>query len=320
MRPRCLSVRLSEENHAYHPNLNEASDREIGVSSSRRAMFQLQIAVALFGLAGLLGKATSAAPMMIAMGRTVFGTVAFALLFATGLLKSPAGPSRHLFKLAWPGFVLAFHWFSFFQSIQLSSVAIALLAYSSFPVFITIFEPLIFQEPRRRIDSVTAGLVLIGVAILVPTFDLNDTITAGIAWGVLSGLSFAVLNLMNRRLAAQFPPAVIAAGQVSFAALALAVLLPAYYQPLSQQDWLLLVVLGVVFTALAHYLFIQSLVVIRTQLASIVSALEPIYGGVFAWLILSEVPSLRTICGGIIILGAVVIAALMQPTAAPNVK
>ena len=281
-------------------------------------MFQLQIAVALFGLAGLLGKATSASPMMIAMGRTAFGAAAFAVLFLSGLLKWPAGSSHRLLKLVWPGLVLAFHWFSFFQSIQLSSVAVALLSYSSFPVFITIVEPLIFREQRRRIDSVTAGLVLIGVAILVPSFDLKDSITAGIAWGVVSGLSFAVLSLMNRHLAALFPPAVIAAGQVSFAALLLVALLPVYYQPLDVRDWLLLVVLGVVFTALAHFLFIQSLVHVRTQLASIVSALEPIYGGLFALLLLSEVPSLRTICGGILILGAVALAAVTQPSASKN--
>lgn len=279
-------------------------------------MLQLNAAVALFGLAGLLGKATTASALMIVAGRTVFGTLAFAILFGTGLLVWPGGSRQRLWQLAGPGLILAFHWYSFFHSIQLSSVAIALLAYSSFPVFITLFEPILFHEPRRRIDAITACLVSLGLVVLVPRFDLDDKTTLGVGWGILSGLSFACLLLMNRGLARQFTPAVIAAGQGFFAALLLLFLLPTYYQPLAVQDWCLLIVLGVIFTALAHFLFIQSLVNVRAQFASIVSALEPIYGGLFAWLLLGEIPSLRTAVGGVFILSAVAIGAGMQPVKA----
>lgn len=287
------------------------------MSKSRLAMIQLHIAVALFGLAGLLGKATTVSPMMIVLGRTGFGALAFAMLFATGLLKRPEGPMRRLLVLALPGCVLAIHWICFFQAIQRSSVAVALLSYSSFPVFVTIFEPLIFGERRRRIDAVTAGLVLLGLIVMTPSLDLNDRTTEGIAWGLLSGLSFAALLLMNRKLATLYSSAVITAGQCLFAAASLAVLLPTYAQPLSLSDWLLLAVLGIVFTALAHFLFIQSLVQIRAQLASVVSALEPIYGGLFAWLLLGEVPAPRTLVGGALILAAIVIGALSDESKSP---
>jgi drug/metabolite transporter (DMT)-like permease len=289
------------------------SAQKDAVAGSRRAMLQLNIAVALFGLAGLLGKVTAASALMIVMGRTVFGTGAFATLFATGLLPCPDTSFRRLLKLAWPGFLLAFHWVTFYQSIRTSSVAIALLSYSSFPVFVTLVEPIIFREPRRRVDAVTAILVLVGLAVLTPNFDPNDAATVGVAWGVLSGISFAAVILMNRYFAADLPPVTIAAGQNLFAALAMLTLLPLYYEPLAIRDWLLLVLLGVVFTALAHFLFIQSLVNIRVQLASIVSAMESIYGGLFAWMLLGEQPSLRTLCGGALILVAVFIGALAHP-------
>lgn len=283
------------------------------MASSRRAMLQLNIAVALFGLAGLLGKVTAASALMIVMGRTVFGTGAFAALFATGLLPRPDSSFRTLLKLAWPGCLLAFHWVTFYQSIRTSSVAIALLSYSSFPVFVTLVEPILFREPRRRVDAVTAMLVLVGLAVLTPNFDPHDAGTVGVAWGVLSGISFAAVILMNRHFAADLPPVTIAAGQNLFAALAMLTLLPLYYEPLEIRDWLLLVLLGVVFTALAHFLFIQSLINIRVQLASIVSAMESIYGGLFAWMLLGEQPSLRTLCGGALILTAVVIGASAHP-------
>jgi drug/metabolite transporter (DMT)-like permease len=42
---------------------------------------------------------------------------------------------------------------------------------------------------------------------------------------------------------------------------------------------------------------------IKAQTAAIISSLEPVYGIIMALFILKEVPSLRTILGGIVILG-----------------
>jgi drug/metabolite transporter (DMT)-like permease len=75
-------------------------------------------------------------------------------------------------------------------------------------------------------------------------------------------------------------------------------------------DFLLLAVLGIFCTALAHVLFIKSLVHIRTQLASIIACLEPVYGILFAFALLGEIPALRTILGGGIILGTIVAASM----------
>ena len=75
-------------------------------------------------------------------------------------------------------------------------------------------------------------------------------------------------------------------------------------------DFLLLAVLGIFCTAFAHVLFIKSLVHIKTQLASITACLEPVYGSLFAFVLLGEIPSLRTILGGGIIIGTIALASM----------
>ncbi|MEA3420281.1 MAG: DMT family transporter, partial [Acidobacteriota bacterium] len=67
-------------------------------------------------------------------------------------------------------------------------------------------------------------------------------------------------------------------------------------------DMLLLAILGVLCTAGAHTLFIEGMKQIKAQTASIIHSLEPVYGIVFAFLFLQEMPSQRTILGGVIIL------------------
>ena len=74
---------------------------------------------------------------------------------------------------------------------------------------------------------------------------------------------------------------------------------------LSTREVVLLLVLGVLCTAVAHTLFIESLAVLRTQTASIISALEPVYGILLAALVLGEVPSFRTLVGGGLIFGTI---------------
>jgi drug/metabolite transporter (DMT)-like permease len=64
----------------------------------------------------------------------------------------------------------------------------------------------------------------------------------------------------------------------------------------------LLVILGTACTAVSHTLFIKGMRSIKAQTASIISSLEPVYGIVFAFLLLDEIPSLRTVAGGCIIL------------------
>jgi len=51
---------------------------------------------------------------------------------------------------------------------------------------------------------------------------------------------------------------------------------------------------------------------IKAQTASIISSLEPVYGIILAFLLLGEVPALRTILGGVIILGATFIVTLKE--------
>ncbi|MDD8039846.1 MAG: DMT family transporter, partial [Acidobacteriota bacterium] len=79
---------------------------------------------------------------------------------------------------------------------------------------------------------------------------------------------------------------------------------------LTGRDFALLAILGLLCTALAHTLFIAGMRRLSAQTASIISALEPVYGIALAALLLGERPSARTIAGGLIILTAVFVLSL----------
>ena len=276
---------------------------------TQSAQLNLHMAVLLFGLSGLFGKWLSIDPMAIVFGRTA--VAALAIFISLKLISSSlaVGSTKSLLWMVLSGVVLALHWITFFHSIQVSTVAIGLVGFSAFPVFVTFIEPVLSGQSIRRIDVVSAGLVTIGLIFVAPSFDLNDTGTVGLLWAVFSGALFAVLTLMNRRLVEEHPVMQLAFYQhVSAALVVLPFVLIAGAMPVAGTDWGLLIVLGLLCTALPHMLFIQSLMVLKAQLASVVAGLEPVYGIFFAAILLGEIPNLSTLIGAVIVFAAVVLA------------
>ena len=189
-------------------------------------------------------------------------------------------------------------------------MAIGTITFSSFPLFVTFLEPLLFRQKLERRNVFIALLILIGVLITVPEFSLDNHVFFGILIGMLSALAYAVLTLINKKLAGSLSGTVTAFWEQGSAALVLLPLMLTVQVRPTLPDLALLLGLGVITTALAHTLFISSLKTLPAQLAGVCSSLETVYGILFALLLLGEIPTLREILGAVIIVGAVIAAQL----------
>jgi len=277
---------------------------------SGRALLQIHIAVVFFGIAGLFGKLLAVPAMIIVLGRAFFASIAIGvglLLFGQSF---KLGSNRDYAALLGLGAILALHWWSFFYAIQVSTVAVGLVTFSTFPVFTALLEPLFFKEQFTVRSLVFAALTFLGVVLVVPEYRWENQIFQGAVWGVVSGFTFSVLSILNRYYVRRFSSFVIAFYQDLGASLVLFPLLLLGSYSISTADWWLLIVLGVVFTALSHGLFINGLRSVNAASASIIGSLEPVYGIIGALLLLGEVPSLRTMIGGLIIVGVSVVVSL----------
>ena len=274
------------------------------MSAKNRSLLEIHIAVFLFGIAGLFGKWVEQPAMIIVLGRVFFASVFLVILLFLRKESIRLNQRRDYFYFALMGIVLAIHWVTFFQSIQISTVAIGLLTYSTFPVFVTFMEPYFFKEKIRRTDIIIALVTFLGVALVIPSLELDNNMTQGAIWGVISGFTFAVLSLLNRKYVADYSSWVIAFYQDATAVLVLIPFLFILQPQFTPQDILLLALLGIVFTGIAHSFFIGGLVHVKAQTASIIASLEPVYGILTAVIFLGEIPTLRVLIGGIIILGA----------------
>jgi drug/metabolite transporter (DMT)-like permease len=275
-----------------------------------RALLQIHIAVVFFGIAGLFGKFVAVPAMMIVLGRAFFASIAIGLGLLLFRQSVKLGNAQNYTALLGLGAILALHWWSFFYAIQVSTVAVGLVTFSTFPVFTALLEPLYFKEPFRTRPLLLAALTFLGVVLVVPEYRWENQIFQGAVWGVVSGFTFSILSILNRAYVRRYSSFVIAFYQDLGASLVLLPLLLWMDVSVSATDFWLLVLLGVVFTALSHGLFINGLRAVNAANASIIGSLEPVYGIVGALLLLGEVPSLRTILGGLIILGVSVVVSV----------
>jgi drug/metabolite transporter (DMT)-like permease len=291
------------------------------------SLAKANIAVILFGLSGLFGKLIELSPLLIVLGRVLFASLTLALVALATRTSLAPGSRRALATLAASGILLAFHWTTFFQSIQVSTVAIGLVSFATFPLFVVLLEALFLGEGLRLKNLLVALVTLAGAAIVAFGPGLGGQAAAGLAgaglamegvlWGLASAASFALLAILNKRSAGKLPSVAVAFYQDLSAALVLTPLAllglgrasslggAAFAWPGIQQ-LVLLAILGILCTALAHTLFIASLRGIKARTAAVLGSLEPLYGAIFAFLLLGEIPSPWTAAGGILILGAAV--------------
>ena len=270
--------------------------------SHKQSLFSLHSAVLLFAFSGLFAKWLNMPASHIVFGRAFFAAIAIAFFVVVIKKQSLKIEKSLLLPLSFTGLVLAFHWGSFFYAIQVSSVAIGLITFASFPVFVSFLEPLLFKEKFHYHALIQALLTIVGILFILPLDNLTAGDIDGVTWGMLSAFTFALLTLLNRKFVAKTSAKKVAFYQNSSAALCLFPIIFLYPITISTQQLSVIIILGVVFTALAHTLFNHSLKTVKAHTASIAISLEPIYGSIAAYFLLGEHITLMMVIGGMIVI------------------
>lgn len=288
------------------------------MNDSKKSLLFLHISVMLFGLSGVIGQFVDAPSVVVAGGRVVCSSLLLLVLCLVSRTPLALRSARDYGLVLFTGVVMAIHWTTFFQAIQVSSVAIGTITFSTFPLFLTFLEPLLFHEKIRGRNILGAAVLLIGVLITIPSFSMENQVTVGVLWGMLSSFCYAIMTLSNRYLSSAYPGKTLCLYEQGTAAV---VLLPALL--LVDVNWTVqtaagIAVIGFVCTAFAYSLYVAAQKNVKAQTAGMISGMETVYGIVYAWIFLGEVPGIRELIGGAIILGVALLFSVQKSQAAPS--
>ena len=276
------------------------------VNADQQSLLYLHIAVFLFGGTALFSKLIGLPALDITVYRT--GIAAFALFILLTLQKKQITlASMKDYGIAiLLGVVVGIHWVSYFAAMQMAGVPVGIIAFFTYPVITVFIEPLFNKSTPKVKDMLTALVVIIGIVLLIPEINFGNQITLGIATGIFSAVFFALRNILHKNYFSHYSGPHTMLYQTLVACLMLCLFVEVPPGQVTERDWLLLLLVGVVFTAIPHALFASSLRHLSATTAGLISCLQPLYGSVLAFMLLHERPNLLTIIGGLLVISAAV--------------
>ena len=195
----------------------------------------------------------------------------------------------------------------FVMATKLTTAANAIFLQYTAPVYVLLFEPLVFKEKYRGRDFLVVAACAAGIALFF-VGRLRPEEMAGNLLALLSGACFAAFMLLIR-----LPRAgrVNRASSIIYGNLLLAaVCAPSFFRGVGKvtaADLGVIVFLGVVQIGLAYTLFTRGVERgVRSLDASLVGYVEPLSNPLWVYLFLGERPSRWAILGGAIIIAAVI--------------
>ena len=267
------------------------------------------VSAVLFSAAGALTKSVTATAWMIIFWRGLFaGILTLIVLGMSGQLLI------QLRCLRWPALMASafslLGTIAFIPAFQMTSVAKVALIYATVPFMAAALGWAALGERPARRTAAAAVICFIGVAI---TFK-NASFGSALAGDALAGF-MTVMMAAHMLIFRKYPdtPAGLTSAMSNLLVLPLAWI---WISPLSIElpQLPLLILFGAV-TAGASVTLSQGAKALPASLTALLSILETPLAPIWAWLVLSEVPSNATLIGGAVIMFAVLYALYQPPKA-----
>jgi DME family drug/metabolite transporter len=222
------------------------------------------------------------APVEVAFWRALIGGALFMGHAASRRQRLPRG--RGLWGVVLFGLVgVAVFYLSYQLAVLYGGAALASVLLYTAPAWVTAGSRVFLGQPVRPVQVALVGLTLLGVALLGWPQEGYRLAPAGVFWGLVSGLAYALYYIYGKLQFARYAPTALLALALPVGALALWPWVP--FAPKSGVDWLALVVLAFVSTYLAYGFYGRGLERLPAPQAALVATLEPVLASLlaFAW-------------------------------------
>jgi drug/metabolite transporter (DMT)-like permease len=214
---------------------------------------------------------------------------------------------------------LALLWFCTIEAMKLSSVAVAVLATYTTPVFLALFAPLFLPERLSRVVLFALPIAIGGLILIAFASNGGGNVRPlAIAIGVSGALVQTVLVIIQKHVVREVNPIGFSFWIDIFAVAALVPVLPFAGRVLPSAGELgYLAILGVIFTLLSGLVWLMLLRHVTAQAMGFFSYIEPVSASLLAWLLLGQRLGAPIVAGGALVLVAGFIVVLREPAEMP---
>lgn len=274
--------------------------------------FKIIIAMLIWSTVGLFVKGINLPSLQIVIFRAIIGSLF--LIIIGFLIKEKVNMEElkaNLKFLTLSGIALGINWFMLFESYKNTTISNATLSYYLAPVFMIILSIVILKEKITPKKLLWVFIAIIGL-FLILKFDNMENIQGynhmkGIIYGIISAFFYALVVILNKFIK-NISALVVTIAQLLISAifLFLVSLISSGFiiEKADNKSLLLLVVVGIVHTGIAMYLYFSSIKDLEGQSIAILSYIDPIFALIISWIILGETMSTSQMAGGALILSS----------------
>ena len=261
--------------------------------STNRAYLELHFSVVLWGFTGILGRLITLNSTVLVWYRMLFTVISF-LVLSHLFSQLRQMPRKTLLQLLGTGCIVALHWVTFYGSIHLSNVSVAVGCLATTSLFTSFLEPLVTKKKIKWLEVLIGVFVSLGLGIM---FFYGQKFTSGIIIGLISAVLAGTFTTLNKvMIDKKAPPA----KAMSFLEMTGGWLLLCFFLPFlpkilpevrfvpSQQDLIWLLILSLVCTTLPFILSLRSLKKLSAFNSVLAINMEPIYSIILAIFIFRE--------------------------------
>ncbi len=288
----------------------------------------LNLTVFIWGFTGILGKEIDLDANKIVFFRT---GIAFLSLIILGLFlkKRTQLTRKQLVYVLGTGVIVGLHWFTFFQSIKMSTVSVAVVCMSSSTLFTAIIEPFVFKRKLLFSEIILSLFIVVGIGCIIG-FEFDYIL--GIMVGLLSALLASFFNVLNGKFIQTMPSFQITKYEMlgGFLTMTLILAFSGDISPnlfnLPMDDFVYLLILGLICTTAAFIVSVWLMKFLSPFTVSMGINMEPIYAIIIALIIdysrgiNSEQMSIGFYVGTFLILGSIFLNAYVKKKQLKAVK
>ncbi len=275
-----------------------------------RQVIELNIATLFISTSGALGKFIDMPTPVIIWWRCFLAAIFLYVYCRFRKTRLSLHYKKDIRTFVISSLFLGAHWITYFYALKLSNVAIGMLSLFTFPIITALLEPIFVKVKFDPIHLVLGVLVLLGIYILAPEFNLENNDVKGVMLGVLSATFYSLRTLILKRHIASYNGTVLMFYQVFILTIVLAPALLAMDTSGIETQYPYVLLLALLTTSIGHTMFIASLKYFKVSTASIIASMQPIFGIIIAYFFLNEIPTWNTFFGGLLIISTVIIESL----------
>ena len=266
---------------------------------------KIAAAAVIWGSVSLLVRALDLPVLLMVFYRFLFAVAAALSVLVFSRSSFKIRTKKNLSLLILSGFFLTLNWVFFFYALVLTTVANAVLVTYTAPILVAIFAPHFLKEKLEWNTVISLVLAMSGISFILSPADLSmGKPLLGIIFAFGTSLTYASLVIIAKELLPGLPVLIIIFYQSLIAMVALSPFSLLGGGPRGFEAWLLLIIMGIVHTLIAPYLYLSGLKVVKAQRAGILTYFDPLSATIFAALFLGEIPGFYTLLGGILIIAA----------------